>query len=260
MIKKTHVTILFILFFLLYSSGTAFTQNCFTDKRSSVKICFPTDQSIFPNSWCTEQINGQYIPLEKKEFERSKEIILICLEKYPADVLEKNLDIIYIVNSLRFYNQGFGGTNSNKNVYMSNKGIDKGYDAFYLEQLFHAEFSSILLRNYPEYFDKNAWKEFNSPNFKYGTGGVNALKNNQNSEKLDSEINELGLLNQYAMSDIENDFNSFAKNIFHPKNHFEEVIKKHTGLTGKRTLIIAFYNSIDPFFTEEFFNDLMKTE
>jgi len=248
-----RILLVIISLFVIIKISAA--QDIFVDKRTNVKILFSSDSSTFPKSWKTAKINAQGFFLSPSEHERSKKIILNALSKYPAKVLKENLKTIYVLQKIEFYGQQFGGTNSTTIVYVSNNGIKNGYTDIYLEQLFHSEFSSILFRNYKESFNKREWTK-NNKYFTYGNSGVNAMKKDQDSQHFDDFYNQKGLLYQYAMSTIENDFNSFTKYLFVPKNGFKKLLKKYNNLKNKRELVIEFYHKIDPSFTKNYFDNL----
>ncbi|PLW95164.1 MAG: hypothetical protein C0592_00735 [Marinilabiliales bacterium] len=246
--------------FILAFSGSLKAQKTIIHEPSGVKIIFPVDEAIFPSSWYSGRINGQYEPLDREEYERTEELIISCLQKYPAAMLRNDLEIVYVVKTLEFYGAGYGGTNSNTDVYLTNKGLSRGYDNAYIERVFHAEFSSILLRKYEDYFDEEAWLACNDPEFEYGDGGVAALKSNKSSEDFDEELNKMGFINQYATSDMENDFNSFAKNMFLPRESFLELVKTYPGIKKKSELLIEFYGKIHRFFDKEYFENMEVSE
>ena len=97
-----------------------------------------------------------------------------------------------------------------------------GYTELYLEQTFHHEFSSILYRNHPSFFDEAGWKNANISGFDYNDpeAGVGAIRNNQSSQDLDTALCKKGFLTQYSVSGMENDINTFAQNIFSPSENF----------------------------------------
>lgn len=248
-----------ILLFITSFSYLLVAQDTLIDKRTGISIIFSAKGKIFPEGWYSEKINGKGKSLDTIEYERSIKVIEKSLLKYPTKVIQQNLTSIYILNYLEFFGQPFGGTTSSNRVYLSNKGRNKGYTDHYIEQLFHAEFSSILLRNHKANFDEDKWKRLNPTNFKYGSGGVNALKKGKSSEQFDDQLNKMGFINEYATSSLENDFNSFAKNIFLPKKGFDEVFETYENINKKRTLIIDFYHKIDSNFNDQFFNKLIYT-
>ena len=163
------------------------------------------------------------------------------------------------MDEIEFFGQAFGGTNSRDAVYLSNKGKDNGYSNFYLEQLFHAEFSSILLRNFNYWFNAENWLRINPSDFDYGDGGVQALKDDRDSESPDKRWNKMGFINQYATSSMENDFNSFAKNLWRPREGFYNLVETYPAIKSKRELTIEFYQMLHSSLTKEFFDEILLT-
>jgi len=245
----SFLVILLIISFRVYAQ-----TKIFVDKRSGVEIIFNTPELFFPQSWYDSPSNAKIETLDSDDdISRSLKIVKKALQKYPVNILKSNLKKVYVFYDIEFYKVGYGGTYWEDNVYITNKGIPNGYDDIFVEQLFHAEFSSILYLNYKQYFDKKSWKEANAPNVGYGDGGYEAIKNGSDSEDFDEETNNQCFLTQYGMSDMENDFNSFAKNLFSSDPGFWELFSKYKRLNKKLNLIIKFYYSIDPQFTIEFF-------
>ena len=221
----------------------------------TVHVQFSYSRSIFPSSWLTTEINATGEPILSEEINRTKLIIKAALSKYPDSLLSKELKVLYFLRSMSMYNVGFGGTNSNDAVYLTNNGEKQGYTDWYIEQTFHHEFSSILYRNYPFLLDTVAWKAANIKGFDYNDpeGGVGAIRKNESSQKLDTTLCRLGFLSQYAYSGIENDINSLAENLFKPADGFWYVVNHFPRINQKVQLLIAFYNRIDPVFNEDYF-------
>ncbi len=245
--KKTIVLLILLLCFFN-------SESQITDTRTGVVIEFEYNENIFPGSWKADPINGKGTTLDKEQEKRSLRIIKKALSKYPVKIIKNNIQKIYILKTIEFYGQGFGATYSNDIVYIANSGIHLGYSDYYIEKSFHHEFSSILLQNYPEYFDKSKWKSNNK--IGYGKGGVQALKDSEDEQTIETKYNEKGFLHQYAVSDIENDFNSFAENLFVPTERFWETVDSYPGLGKKLNVIIDFYNSLNGMFTEDHFKTL----
>ena len=246
---------LFVSIFLL--SVTILSNDYFIDKRTNIIIYFSINKNTFPKSWKTKKINAKGVSLSKKEYQITKRTIKKALAKYPLSVIKNNLKAIYVLKKIEFYGQQYGGTNSTDTVYLTNNGIARNYSEHYIEQTFHHEFSSILLRNYPHYFDKEKWINTNIKGFKYGKGGVNALKKKIANQKFNRRINKKGLLTQYSISSLENDFNNFAQNIFLPSKNFKSILRKYKRLRQKRDIILRFYQRIDNQFTKQFFNEIL---
>jgi hypothetical protein len=244
-----------LIFNILFScnNNNASTLENSKNKKSGYEftIEFVVDNNTFPDSWKTSEINAKGSSLDSSEYERSMKIIQKALQKYPVEVLNENIKKIYILKSMEFYGLLFGGTNSNDIVYIVNSGIDNGYSDKFVEQTFHHEFSSILLRNNRHLFPEKDWSKFNK--LPYGEGGVYALKNNIDNINLDTNIMKQGFLCQYAMSDIENDFNTFAENLFCPNENFRLYTRQYPEINNKLNIFIKFYSQINDTFTKDFF-------
>ncbi len=220
-----------------------------------VKISFTYSDEIFPASWRPSPISAAGQQIDPSEISRTKTIVAKALKKYPDKLLEYNLKAVYVLKSMKFFNVGYGGTNSNTAVYLTNDGISLGYTDKYLEQVFHHEFSSILLRGYARFFDTVAWKAANAPGFVYTDqeNGVGAIRNNESSQSLDTGLSVKGFVAQYARSSLENDVNSIAQNLFCPEKEFWTIVDRFPRVKQKTKLLIAFYNQLNPLFTEEWF-------
>ncbi|HOZ29431.1 MAG TPA: hypothetical protein PLL66_00790 [Bacteroidales bacterium] len=233
-------------------------QHGITDLRSGIEIIFVTEEEMFPESWRENDINGEAGSLELSERRRSGNLVQQALVKYPIQLLNDNLKKIYVLSYLKFYDVEYGGTNSNDVVYLSNQGVDEGYSDFYIEQLFHHEFSSILYRNYASFFFNSKWECINDSDFVYGEGGVKEISDNEAGLDFNEDYHVMGFLYQYAMSGIENDLNSIAENLFCPHPKFWEVYDRYPKIRLKTDLVIKLYNSIDEDFNKEYFLKFAK--
>ena len=223
------------------------------------KIIFTADKGIFPSTWYDPEINAKAESLSESEIERSRSIIISALDKYPIEVLKDDLKSVYILKSMNFFGVDYGGTNSNDCVYVTNSGEDMGYSDIYIEETFHHEFSSVLLRKYKQLFDESGWRQINPDGFEYFdevTGGSGAIREGKASKEFDPEFHEMGFLYEYAGSTSENDFNSFAENIFMGDESFFKTVEGYEKLKAKLDLIIRFYNTINPRFTIEYFKEV----
>jgi hypothetical protein len=232
-------------------------QNADTTIRK-VYVGFNYSTDIFPESWRPAPISAAGTPIEQGEIQRSKAVMAKALSKYPEAIFEYNLKSVFFLKEMKFFDVGYGGTNSNDAVYLTNEGISLGYTDKYLEQTFHHEFSSILFRNYPTFLDTTAWKDANSPGFIYNDpeAGVGAIRNNQSSQELDSIFCLKGILTQYAGSSIENDVNTFAQNLFRPEENFWTYVDRFPRIKQKTKLLIHFYSKISAMYTEQYFRKL----
>ena len=225
------------------------------DERTGITIQFRVNEEMFPKSWETAEINAKGASLDKLEFERNSKLINIALNKYPAALLMNNLREIYILKSLEVAGYAYGGTASWDIVYIADGEV---------EDLFHHEFSHVLLLGHPDKFNKKEWESLNE--MSYGSGGFEALKDLSKSESwferqiVDRTFNSKGFLTQYASSAFEEDVATFAENLFLPNCQRSRAIKANVKLAEKQKLVIEFYNSLDEIFTKEYFEGLLNTK
>jgi hypothetical protein len=223
----------------------------------SVKVSFQYSNTIFPVSWREAPILASAEAVAVEEVPRCKKIVAVALKKYPLVVL-RELEKVYFLKSMSFYQVGYGGTNTTNALYLTDNGPEMGYTERYLEQTFHHEFSSILYRNHPGYLNESAWMASNMPEFKYNDpeNGVGAIRNNRSSQDLDTALCVKGFLTEYAQSGMENDLNTFAQNMFSPSEGFWNLVDNYPRIAAKFNLMVIFYNRIHPMFTEEYFRRL----
>lgn len=252
-----------LLFAFIFTFFSFFSQSQSNTRDTSIQgilISFRYSSSIFPTDWQASPISAEGEAIPTTEIARSKIVMAKALKKYPSAVLQKELKAVYFLRNMKFYNVGYGGTNSTDALYLTNDGVSMGYTNLYLEQTFHHEFSSILYRNHPTFFDEAGWKLANIPNFDYNDpeAGVGAIRNNQSSQDLDTMLCAKGFLTQYSLSGIENDINTVAQNIFSPSDNFWLYVDRYPRINKKVKLLIAFYTKIDPLFTETYFRKLPR--
>ena len=228
------------------------------DPRTGVPIRFEVDHATFPASWRGGEINAMATRIQRSEDARSLRLAQSALGKYPRAIVTKNLRAVQFVREMSFYGVPYGGTNSRDSVYIANRGADAGFDDAFIVSTIHHEFSSILLRNNPEGFDELAWTAANAPHARYGTGGTQAIKDGTANTAYRAELHSAGFLNQYSMSSVEEDFNTFAEALFRGDARLWNICRQFPRVAKKKDLIVAFYASLDPSFTEEFFRSLAK--
>lgn len=249
-----------LFFFLLFLSLSfqTFAQPVYIDERTGITISFKTDGKMFPISWELYD-DPEYRSLPPDDYERTKRIISKALSKYPAYILKNNIKKIYILEYLSFEGIGYGGTYTSGSVFIVNEGVENGYDDLFVEQTFHHEFSSVLCRNYLGHYvdDETVWTACNDGE-EYGDGGFNAMKEGTDGLYFDDELNELGFIYEYAMSDKENDYNSLAENLFAPGEGFWEIVDKYPRIKCKVDILLQLYRILDPMFTREYFDQLAK--
>ena len=238
---------------LFFSNGIDSSDLDDREVVSLVDIRWKLDERTFPSHWKGDEIQARAEELDSITSFRTEGIIRNALMKYPASVIKKNLEIVYMCKNISFYDQEYGGTNYERTVYVTND----GYEEDYIEETFHHEFSSVLLARYNDKFNAEEWEKCNSIEYWDESGGVNAL-NGRSSEEFDANLHEKGFLHEYATTDLENDLNSFAENIFSGNKEFYALCENYPKLKKKFQLFVNFYSEIDPAMDEEFFERFRK--
>ncbi|MCX6286542.1 MAG: hypothetical protein NTY96_05460 [Bacteroidetes bacterium] len=228
-------------------------QVSYYDQRSGVEVLFPSNLTIFPHQWAGKKVNPDIRPVQAEEIGRIEDLLTHAFSKYPLDLLNANLDRVYVLKSMKFYGLPYGGTNYQHSIYLSDDTDNPWFTNEYIEQVFHHEFSSILIRNFPEGFDKTKWLSLNPPYFSYGKGGADAILQGTASMALDPVLIEKGFLSEYSTASLEEDINVFAQNLFTGGREFWRLVDLNDTICQKTRILIGFYHKINPVFTESYF-------
>lgn len=238
-------------------------------------ISFDADSSIFPELWRREPFYADAEPIAESQKLRARRIVAQALERYPAELLERTLQQVYLVGSLHFYEpterQHFGGTAHSWAVYLVVKPESEGYSDDYLATTFHREFSTTLLNRHLDRVDFDAWGQANGKDFQYlggsswerndvrgKEGGARAIDRKATSLSLSEDKGDLerGFLTDYSKSSIENDFNEYAARLFRGQSRLWQLAGQHPAAAKKRDLTIAFYRSLHPALDASYFRQL----
>lgn len=222
-----------------------------------IRIVTSSDPAMFPESWRGEPISASGRALDEAEFARARDILTRAARKYPPEVLERQLSAVYVLAELEYSGVRTGGTNSRTVVYVTVGEPRLGYTDAQIEGVFHAEFSSILLRNHRRRFDAEAWRQINPPGFEYLGNGVEAVRQGRAGLALDPALHEAGFHKQYSQSTLENDFNAFAAVLFSGDATRWDTVDRYPKLARKLRLAVGLYEQIHPALTEAYFRSLI---
>jgi|APTNR8051073442_1049403.scaffolds.fasta_scaffold20447_2 hypothetical protein len=180
-----------------------------------------------------------------------------ALEKCPVQVLRANLGTVYLLGGVRYNGISASGTNSRRNLYIQIGAVERGFTPAHIERTFHAEFSSVLMRNWPHFLNRDAWKAANPVGFNYLGNGVEAVKMGKARTNIDERLHAQGFLSQYGQSTLENDFNGYAQSLWTGDAYLWDLTSKHVRLRAKLDLAITFCNKVHAKFEEKFFRSLV---
>ncbi len=224
-----------------------------------VRVTTSAGAAMFPEAWRRPPILASGEVLPETEHKRVRAILARALAKYPPAVLETHLKGIHVLAELRYSGVITSGTNSRTCVYLKIGDARRGYTEEHIEGVFHAEFSSILLRNCAGHLDRVAWEAVNPAGFQYLGNGVDAVKQNKAGQILREDLHEQGFFKEYAQSTLENDFNGFAKMLFNGEAERWSVAARYPKIRRKLELTLDFYRALHPGFTEAFFRSLVAS-
>jgi len=248
--------VLLQLLAFLFISATPVYDKLSPGSFEGIDIVFDTEPRMFPSNWYCKRIHAEAVSLPKTYRAQAMDILNRAIAKYPEEVLFAYLKKVYVMQSMNFFGVPYGGTNAREMVYLAYENSSPGFSAEYLEGVFHHEFSSVLLRKFQKEFDEEGWLKANPSGFRYGEGGVQAIKNGEASMEYDLDLHPSGFLNKYSLSAREEDFNVFAQNLFSGGLPFWNIVDTYPSIREKTSLMIRFYHRIDPVFTEEYFRAL----
>ncbi len=219
--------------------------------ESGVRIVWGDDPEMFSEEMTSPPVNAQATSLCWQEYaDRAVAAVLNGLAKYPDSILTSNLEAVYLVSRLEMYGAQAGGTvdKSAQRVYIAGAS-----SSCWMERTFHHEFSSILRFRHP--WNIPQWISENPKDFTYGND-VTAAIERRVSDYLDPQLAEDGFLTEYSLTSLENDFNTYAQYHFLPEHLFWEFVDTYSHVHQKSALLIDFYHTLHPQYTNAFFRDL----
>ena len=176
-----------------------------------------------------------------------------AFDKYPIEVIKKNLNAIYFSGIIDADGLWYGGTYDpfRRIVYLVDNGTKSDDHAM---DTFHHEFSSLLLKRYS--FFVNPWSDHNSKDFKYFRERYDSWETLEKAvditEEGDVEVYEQGFVTVYGQTNFENDFNEYSAMIFTYPQKFKKIMDQYPRVRSKFFVWLAFYQKIDPIFTEAY--------
>lgn len=239
--------------FLLSAAQPLLAQDTVID---GVRVIFSAKKQMFPLRWRSKNTAAEAVVLTASQQPRACRILRSAMAKYPPGLPDRYLNRIYVSKSLHFYGYPYGGTYAHKTLYLTLDEENTVHQDPFLEERFHHELSSILWKENLRNLDLEKWQSFNPQGFVYGEGGLDAIRSGIASMEIDPGYFDIGFINRYAMTEIEQDINVMAQNLFMGGPRFWEIVDSKPAIRGKVFLLIGFYHSLDPGFTEEFFRSL----
>jgi len=190
-------------------------------------------------------------PVRHRVLLRYPPLLQKAFNKYPVEVIKKYLNAIYFANEIDVDGLKVGGTYDpfRRIIYMVDNGGNNNTQSMYV---FHHEFSSLLQKSHS--FFVNPWTDNNPQEFSYLYDiNKDRLQTYNRTSLLGAEADyEKGFMNTYGQTDFGNDFSEYSAMIFTYPQKFKKIMNKYPRVRGKFKVWLAFYQKIDPIFTEEY--------
>ncbi len=217
-------------------------------------------EDIFPAHWLQPPVSLTATPASASDIRFARQVLGQAMCKYPSSLLCDVLKDVYIVGTLRLYDRPGKATFYNTSIYirierifvLGNAEVAKALDSSEnrLEQLFHHELSSLFLRRYPPSVLWERWNAINPGGFVYQS--VPVSERQLSSQKLWAD----GFLIAYCQNTPEDDFNVIAASLFTPVSQLWTAAETSIRIRAKIDLVIAYYQTLDPTLTREYFEQL----
>jgi hypothetical protein len=211
------------------------------ETRYHVQIHYEYDPStFFPQAWTAPSMDLIAQQIHRKDAQALAPVLEQFLAAHPATVIEGNLEHIYLLGRLSFQGRDYGGTHTNKSIYVVWDRSRKYTLPFLLERL-HSEFSSTLRDHHV--FPIDRWMQVNPPKFHYTGTGFEMLGDDNIYVSTDQERAD-GFLLKYSKSSIENDFNMISAWLFTKPDELEKIARQSARMNQKIMLAEEFYRSV----------------
>ena len=228
-----------LFFVFLTVAGPA----CYSQMNKDILKYYKGGEKVFPPEWLSGKIQVKAtVPIWERnntfnEMDKG-------LWKYPTR-FNGYLSAIYLVGHLSFSGFRTAGAHTDDKIYLATRHNND------LEKDFHAEFAAILLKKNSSIFKKEDWVKLSFP-MKMHISSYNS-SNIRSPRQLNTVLFREGYLTNYSLISLENDFSMYAGNLFAGGKKFWYIVDHNELIRQKTQLIIKFYHSLNPTYTENWF-------
>ena len=201
-----------------------------------IDIQYEIGEKAIPELWRMPPASGTAQPIARSKLCQAVQVLSKELKKYPNEVTKRDIESIYLLSHVSFYNTDYGGTSLGKSVYLTYGSSRDGYDDNYFASLLHHELSSVFFHTYS--FPREAWHAINPKKFLYAQTGKEQIKaiKEYNGEEGRQSLYNAGFLADYGQSTLENDFNLYAELFFMNPQLLNKLAKNYPRIQKKLEL------------------------
>ncbi len=228
--------------------GASYPTGVWTEKKAELESRFGVpiflDNVRFPSHWSANNPEYTPVPDEKRYYAMLQ--LEIDLSKYSHGFLKKFCSGVFIVNSLKFDGQPYGGTNdsTNKWVYLilSTVGDEGHLDAVG----FHHEFSSILYKRNKSIFPESAWRSANPSDFNYvfEMSSSRNIASRKTNTRGNSSTYSRGFICEYGELTLEDDINTFSQYLVGKPDKLAKISDEYSKIQRKTEILNQFFKAI----------------
>lgn len=218
--------------------------------RRLVSILFAVDSATFPavgrRPIDRAELTAAYAakPLAASEMERCTRVVRDELRKFPEAVLERYLDRVYLLQEVTFQGVPVGGLNFRQSRTIC---IDAGpgaTDSAITRMLDH-EMTHLLVSGRAAGFPYRDWARLNPPGFRYGNGGLEAMRAGILLGDGDDGCRAQGFSRPYGMADESEDIACIGEMLFSGDPTFWSYVDRFRELRTKVEMLAQFFHSLD---------------
>lgn len=184
-------------------------------------------------------------PLAAGEIDRSEHVLREELRKFPPALLKRYLDRIYLLQDLRYQDVEVGGVNfrQTRTICLS---AGPGATESFIARLLDHELTHLLISGRGSGFPFREWARINPPTFRYGNGGIEAIRAGMTMGDGDDSCRAQGFARPYGMSDINEDAACIGEMLFSGDPTFWSSVDRVDSLRAKTEMLAKYFSSLDP--------------
>jgi hypothetical protein len=202
-----------------------------------------------------EQYGARVTEYTAPGLNRTIELIIAQLARYPDQMLRDNVTTVIVLGSIEDANGTKGGGTylaSVRCLYIVGLYPDEGWTEQAVTGAVHHELSSLILMNHRDRFPEALWLQQNPVEYRYDfgpdEGGSAAVAAGMGSRELKVDILQQGFLNRYAQSSLEDDYNETVETIMVNPGWIGQFKMHYPRVYNKMILAMRFYRDCYPEF------------
>jgi len=169
--------------------------------------------------------------------------LVTALSVYPASLVSGLISRVAIANQIYAGSIRIGGFQVPGLLALNCDQASAAAD--FDEGSIHNELAGLLLLKYNP--DLAAWRQLNPPSFKYGDlSSVKAELRDPQGRAGDEALYSNGFVSRLGLTDVTNDFDTYAGQIFGHPTETVELLKLYPALRGKTRLLMTIYLGAAP--------------